>query len=643
MINGHSSLRGFANCRLDVGKKLLWADDRPVQLPLKAVELLCVLVEGRGEVITKEEIWHGVWNDAFVEETNLTHNIYLLRKALKELGFNELIETVPRRGYRFSGDVHEIPDDEIVVQRHELTTTTIEFEETSEATPSVSVISVSQKRTSYFWPAFAVLAAGVVIVSALGAIWVYRASASQSHFSTIHTLAVLPFREIASNNAPGDHRGLAIADSLITRLSNIKSIVVRPTSAIASFENTDIDSLQLGKNLQVDGVLEGTVFRTERTIRVTMRLLQVSDTRTIWSGEFEKPAGDEFSVEKEICLKTVDALSLDLNAAEQGAVSKQSTTNADAYDLYLKGRYEWNRRNWQGSIDAEHLFRSAVEKDPNFALAYVGLADQLAMGVDSYEATLSVNKAISLDPNLGEAHATLGFIKMFHEWNWKEAESELKKAIELNPGYANAHHWYGILLEIEDKNDDALVELNRALEINPLSYNYLADLGQAYYFTKQYDKAKEYCDKALAIYPEFNFAHVYLSDIYRQTGDYDRALEESIESERQSTLLLNGTDEDKARREKDYRERVQNYKRLGFQRYIEDKARSGPQSSLSCWLSAEAHIFAGNKHAALTDLEECYGTRPLFGLPFVKQEPMFDSLHDEPRFHELLRKMNLPD
>jgi len=197
MKNGNSSLRGFGSCRLDLKLKLLWSDDRPVQLPLKAAELLCVLVEGRGRVLTKEEIWSSVWNDAFVEETNLSHNIYLLRKALKGVGQAGVIENVPRRGYRFSGEVYEIPDDEFVLQRHALTTTTIEFEEGHDT--GANVPEATPPRMSYRRLTSVLLAIGFAVLSISGAIWIYRASASQPSAPSIRSLAVLPFKEIEPN------------------------------------------------------------------------------------------------------------------------------------------------------------------------------------------------------------------------------------------------------------------------------------------------------------------------------------------------------------------------------------------------------------------------------------------------------------
>jgi DNA-binding winged helix-turn-helix (wHTH) protein/TolB-like protein/Tfp pilus assembly protein PilF len=644
MDNGHSSLREFGRCRLDLKKKLLWANDRPVQLPLKAVELLCVLVEGRGEVLTKEEIWRSVWNDSFVEETNLPHNIYLLRKVLKDLDLSGLIETVPRRGYRFAGEVHEIPEEEIILHRHELTRTTIEFLEAreNEAVGTTKTItlrsffnSVSNVRRGLLIALF-----GLVLLLAGIGIWRYGAPTSGS--ASIHSIAVLPFRNISAS--ANDHHGLGLADTLITRLGRIKSLRVRPTSAIATFENSDIDSLQLGRKLQVDAILEGSIYRTDRAVRVTMRLVSIGDGNTIWSGDFEKRGVDTVGVDNEICLRAVDALSLDLSAAERDLLTRRFTADAEAYELYRNGRFEWNKRTWQGMINAEQFFRNAIEKDPDFALAYAGLADGLATTADPGLAIMNAQKAISLDPKLGEPHATLGFIRMFHEWNWNEAESEFKQAIELSPGYATAHHWYAILLEIKGRKAEAEVEFRRALDINPLSYNVLADLGEYNYFEHQYEKAAEYCDRALTLYPDFSFAHSHLFDIDVQLGKYDEAIEHKLLAEKINLSFDTLTDEMKGKRDEALRKELEKYRSLGFQNFLADRsARTDPKNPRSFWEAGRIKTHLGDKQAALDDLENCYRLRGTFVMPFVNVDPIFEPLKTEPRFRGLIKKMNLSD
>ncbi|MEP6923107.1 MAG: FlgO family outer membrane protein [Pyrinomonadaceae bacterium] len=641
-------LREFGNCRLDLEKKVLWHEQALVQLPLKAVELLCVLVESNGEIVTKEEIWRRVWQNSFVEETNLTHNIYLLRKTLKDLGAGDLIQNVPRRGYRFTGKLREIPDYPIVIERHSLSRTLIEIEEGNDKTNAaeekkLALQNISSATTSprHLSSISALIIASALLVALAGslAIWRSQTAAAKTSAAEIKSIAVLPFKAINSNPET-EHLGLSLADVLITRLSNVKQLNVRPTSAVSAFENQETDSLNIGQKLNVDAVLEGTIYRTEKQVRVTMRLLKVGENKPLWAGQFEKSWQDELKLENEIALQVTDALVLNLSSDEKNALGKRYTENADAYQLYLKGRYEWNKRSWEGMIEAERLFRNAIEKDPNFALAYVGLADRLATEADATEANQVIEKALELDPNLAEAHATQGFIKMFHEWNWPEAESSFKKSIKLNSGYATAHHWYATLLEIEGRNDEAKAELQRALEINPASYNFLADLGQIYYFSHDYDKAKEYCQKSLEIYPDFVFAHEYFFDIYLQTGEFDQAVEENLKLAKINATFANQTADQKERMEKSFAGMKEKYRKGGIRGFFAPAVETADLNPNVFYGNAKIYAFSGEKEKALDSLEKAFQGRA-FALPFVKAEPVFDNLRAESRYQEILGKMNL--
>ncbi len=436
-----------------------------------------------------------------------------------------MIQTVPRRGYRFAGEVRKVENcnGEIIIERHALTQTLIEdvSDEAESETQSREETKTKRKflinSPSRFHP-FTLSIIAVLLVALLGGFAFWRSNRTNTgNVSGIKSIAVLPFKTIDSNKENSYH-GLGLTDILITRLSNIKEINVRPTSAVTAYENQEIDLQQIGEKLNVDAVLEGTIYRTADKVRVTARLIKTSDNAPIWAAQFEKPLQDELRLQDEIALQVVDALALNLSGNEKNALTKRYTESADAHQLYVKGRYEWNKRNFAGMVEAERLFRNAIEKDPNFTLAYVGLADRIATNADAAESWTLIAKALELDPNLAEAYATNGFLLTFHEWNWQDAEVHFKKSIELNPGYATAHHWYATLLAIQGRTDEAKSEMRRALEINPMSYNFLADLGQLHYFAREYDKAEEYCRKALEIYPDFQFAHQYLFDIYLLTG-----------------------------------------------------------------------------------------------------------------------------
>jgi len=630
MNNGHSSLREFGRCRLDVEKKVLWANGETVQLPLKAVELLCLLVDNHGAVVTKEEIWHAVWNDSFVEETNLTHNIYVLRKALKDLGEDSLIKTIPRRGYRFTGDVRDIPVDDVIIERHALTRTTIEVEESPSTTAHT-------KRRSTTLP---LVAGAAVVIAIVAVVWIFERPGSASR-PPIKSLAVLPLRNVNAAQ-PEDHSGLGMADSLITRLGSIKSLNVRPTSSIAQLENAGGDSLELGRKLQVDSILEGTMYRLGDRVRVNMRLLRVANGETIWSGEFDRIAGDEFAIEKEISLKAADALALNLTSAEQSALAQDHTRNADAYELYLKGRYAWSKRSWQGMNEAEKYFRAAIEKDPDFALAYVGLADRIVMETNADEANGLIGHALELDPNLAEAYATRGFYETFHRWQWAEAESDLQNSIRLKPNYGTAHQWLAILFEIEGRNDEALAEMEKAVATDPTSPNFLADLGQTHYFRREYDKAREYCRKALEIDPEFHFAHDYLMNISLVVDDLNTAVDEWKVSAVAAQIFPNISEQQRREITDRYTALEARYRagtRAEFLHHMVSKSGTSG-SSAAAFGDGRLNALLGDRTTALDQLEKAVDGNA-FGVVFVKADPFFDSLHREPRYQAILKRMNL--
>jgi len=634
----------FGEFRLDTEKHRILRDGEIVAVTPKAVETLAVLIQQRGRLVERDDLLNSVWRDVAVEDGNLTVTISMLRKALGEKGNEQrFIETVPRLGYKFVAPVREVIEEVpvLVVQKRTLAKLTID-EETAvrkDARPFIAQVLPSSRHR------LAVLAATTAVVAlAIGIFFFLRGGKWNSTTSSpIKSLAVLPFKTINSDKESA-HEGLGIADILITRLSNIKAITVRPTSSVVALESSNEDSISIANQLRVDAVLEGTIYRTGDKVRVTGRLLKVADQSVIWSGQFERTTKDELQLQNEIASQVVDVLALNLNSNEKTILTKRYTENADAYQLYLKGRYEWNRRNYEGLSESQRLFRNAIEKDPGFALAYVGLADSLIFSDDRIEVSEALEKALALDPNLAEGYATQGFNLTIHYWQWKEAEGSFRKSIELNSGYATAHHWYAILLGIEGRNAEAKAEMQRALEIDPLSYNFLADLGQIYFFNHEYDKAREYCNKALAIYPNFSYAHGYLYNIYLQTGNFEAAIDEKWKQQ-----FLEIKDDQPANAEAamsaSIAEEKEKLRRFGMNKLVEQviaRAKKDlayrDRSAAYGWALQLA--FVGEKEKALDNLERAFENRA-FMMAWVKADPAFDSLRSEPRYQAIISKMGL--
>jgi DNA-binding winged helix-turn-helix (wHTH) protein/TolB-like protein len=651
MRSADKHLYEFGPFRLDPQRHRLSRAGDPISLPPKAVEALTVLVRNPGRMMERDEIIRAVWADAFVEDANLTVAISQLRKALSRNDVaGEYIQTVPRVGYKFVADVREIyePLVPLIVEKHTVSRTIIEEEETADPEP-VSVTNVQPVATTRVATAQSRLSGTKVRIASAGAaaallvaasVLLYRGNKARV-LSTpqVRSIAVLPFR-FAGGAGTDNHAGLGVADILITRLTNIRQLTVRPTSAVLAYEDPGSDSISAGRQLGVDAVLEGSVYEHDGRVRVTALLVRVRDKATLWSDRFEEKAQEEWNLQDDIALHLVSALSISLSSLEKDALTKQYTRNPEAYQLYLKGRYQWNLRNAAGMEEAEKMFRKAIDIDPQFALAYAGLADRLATTNRSGEAWQAASRAMELDPTLAEAHATWGFVQLFHSWEWKGAEESFRKSIDLNPGYATAHHWYAILLGIEGRNAEAKAEMQRALDINPVSYNFLADMGQLYYFEHQYDKAEDYCRQSLAIYPQFIFAHQHLASIYLQTGQYDKSIDEESKVVESDSIPENPSEDQRRYVQKYVDSFREKYLKGGIRAYEEEYARrDGPTSDIN-YARAKALAFLGEKEKALDNLERAYQSR-VFLLAFVKADPVFDKLRDEPRFHEILKGMKL--
>ncbi len=628
----------FGDFSLDPFKNRLHRGGELIPLSPRVAKTLCALVERHGQLVERDELMDLVWHDVAVEDGNLTVTVSVLRKILGEdAATAKFIETVPRVGYRFVADVREVSDDvgTLVVEKQTLGRVVINEYLTPHGLRSIPpyLFSTSTRMLATVGVAVAVITIGSFA-------YFSRSGPTTARVTGVRSIAVLPFKTLDEKDKDSP-RGLALTDILITRLSNIKEINVRPTSAVASLEYQSESSASLGRKLQVDAVLEGSIFRSGDNVRITTRLIRVSDLAPIWAGQFEKTTVDELQLQNEIALQVVDALALHLSDDEKRGLTKHYTDKGEAYQLYVRGRYEWNKRNVAGLFEAERLFRNAIEKDPNFALAYVGFADRKAMGAEAGEAFTAINKALELDPDLAEAYATSGFLNTFHRWNWTEAEQSFRKSIELNPGYATAHHWYAILLAILGRNDEAKTEMRRALEIDPTSHNFLADLGQTHYFAREYDKAEEYCLKALEMYPDFVSAYGHLTQVYLQNGQYEKAVESKLRHLRVFDGYDGQSDNVGERWSKEYARQRAVYAQGGIRRFLENGLVSKGRNANIFYAKAMTYAFLGEKDKALDNLEKAYEGLA-FLLVFVKADPAFDNLRAEPRYQAILQKMNLP-
>ena len=455
------------------------------------------------------------------------------------------------------------------------------------------------------------------------------------------SLAVLPFANL-SGNPENAYFAAGIQDEIITRLAKIAQLKVVSCLSTQRFKSSPDDLPAIAKQLGVANILQGSVQRSAHEVRVNVQLVKAETDTHLWADTFDRQLTDVFQIESDIAKTIAEKLQTKLTGSEERAISVKPTADLEAHELYLKGRYLWNRRTAESLKKALNYFQQAADKDPNYALAYAGIADTCALfpvyGAGAPQeylprAKAAAMKAVELDDSLAEAHASLGLVLVC---SFKPAQSakEFERAIQLNPNYATAHHWYARLtLLMTGEFDRAMAEAKRADELDPVSPIIHVDLGMVHLMSKRYDKAIEQYHDTLEMNPEFYFAHRYLGlalelkgDISEAIAEYKRALELNDDP---SGLGFIGHAEATAGRQKEAREILAQLTEAAKRRYVQPYA------------FAVIHLALGERDQALDWLEEA-ARGDQSGLPsinFIKIDPYLDPLRGDPRFEALVEKV----
>jgi DNA-binding winged helix-turn-helix (wHTH) protein/TolB-like protein len=587
----------FGPFRLDTSRRRLLRAGEVVPLTPKAFDTLLALVEQSGRVVGKDDLMERVWPGVAVEENNLTQNVSALRKALGERREQpQYIATVPGLGYRFIAAVSESrpvdadPAHDEGDPAHAATgasaagenadaaagktqtgrngfeaaavgpqgpETTASAEAASATAANAEAASANAGASNAVGAARAggassagvaararrgrsALAVAVIVALALAAGVYYllarraRRPEAVAAGTQVRSIAVLPFKSLGADE-PDQYLGLGMADALITKLSSIHQINVRPTGSIIRYAGATQDPSAAGRELGVDTVLDGRVQKSGERIRVTVQLVRVLDGAPLWGDTFDEMYTDIFTVEDRISEQVARALIPTLTGEQRQQLAKHYTEDTAAYQSYIKGRYYWNKRAADDLRKSVSYFEDAIIEDPNYALAYAGLADaystlgvldDLAPNEIMPKARSAALKALELDDGLAEAHASLGYVKHRYEWDWVGAEREFRRAIELKPGYATAHQWFGWYLVCLGKTDEAVSEFRRAQDLDPLSLYTNLTMGAPYFFSRQYEQAAEQYRKVIELNPDFWLAHFWLSRAYEREGRYDESLAE---------------------------------------------------------------------------------------------------------------------
>lgn len=612
----------FGEFRLDAGSRLLMRGGEVVPLKQKAIDTLVVLIEGRGEVLEKDALMQRLWPDTFVDEANLTQNIYVLRKLLGA----DWIETIPRRGYRFAGEVRESGEaaSELIIRESTRARMVIQEE-----------VSVAPK-SRFLLKRVAVAAAVIAALAIASRLWTDRAARQP-----VASIAVLPFHSLNSGDA-GDALGLGMADTLITKLSATGGIVVRPTDAVLKYAGSRRDSRNAGRELGVASVLDGSIQRQDDRLRVTVRLVRTNDGTPLWAAQFDERVADVFAMQDSIARKVTDALSLHLSEGQRSRLLRRGTSNAEAYQLYLVGRYFWNKRTEEGLKKSIGFFDRAIAADPSYALAHAGLADAYVQ-LPGYSPTASMEvypkakaaaaRAVELDPSLAEAHTAAAGVLSYFEWNWRAAEAEYRTAIALDPGNAAAHQRLGVQLAAERRPAEALRELRRAQEIDPLSLINNALVGFAWFENRHYDAAIAELRKVVDMDAGFPPAHEFLAHVYEAKGLPADAFFEYV---RWRELSGDPPQRIAAFRAAYASSGLPGFDRTRLQFLLQDAAHTRVQPTEVAMLYARL----GEKEQALAWLERAVEQHEGEVL-WINALPDFDTIRADARFAGLVKRVNL--
>jgi TolB-like protein/DNA-binding winged helix-turn-helix (wHTH) protein/Flp pilus assembly protein TadD len=652
----------FGPFRVDALRRVLLREGNPVRLPAKAFEILVVLLEGKGRLIEKDELLRRVWPDAVVEENNLTVNMSALRRALAESpSEHRYVVTVPGRGYQFVADV-----------RHHDARQARESEE--ESLPNQVAIGSARSSAKPLLPSgtepvprdggashtqtpssrehigsefkrhqrgvllvVAALFATTIIVSYL-AYSRYRARGSKAGIASI---AVLPFAN-QTGDPNAEYLSDGISESLINSLSQVPGVKVIARSSAFKYKGKEADLQEVANALGVEAILTGRLTQRGENLSISVELVNASDKSQMWGEQYERKMSDLLEIQREIAREITEKLKLKVSGDENGP-AKHYTESNEAYQLYLKGRFFWNKRTAEALRKSVEYFNQAIDKDPHFALAYAGLADcyvvpanQLPPREAMPKAKAAALRALELDETLAEAHASLGRVLAAYDWDWAGAEKEYKRAIELNPRYAIAHQWYGGYLSVMGRKDEAIAERKLAQELEPLSLIINFELGLAFYYNRDYDQAIEQFKKTLELDQNFPAAHNFLPATYEQKGMYSEAI-----AEFKKAIALTGGSEWSIPKAGLGHVYAVSGKKSEARTLLYELKQHPAHEYMPATSVALIYAGLGEKDQAFAWLDKAFEQRA-FQLQWIKLDPRWDSLRSDPRFEVLTGRIGVP-
>ena len=624
----------FGVFEVDVRNGELTKQGKRLSLQEQPFQLLVMLLERRGELVTREEVRLRLWPQTIVDfDHGLNKAISKIRDVLGDSAENpRFIETVSRRGYRFLADVAVVRAGQPETVIGNLAAPT------DPPVPSAGEVPKSPYSPSHitWWKLFG---SGLALTLAIYFGWALYSSRNPS--PAIRSLAVLPLANF-SNDASQEYFADGMTEELITDLGQISALRVISRTSVMPYKGVRKSLPQIARDLNVQAVVEGSVFRSGDRVRISVQLIRVPADEHLWAQSYEGDLRDALSLQNQVAQAIADQIRVTLSHQERVALKTSKPVNAKAYDSYLKGRYYWNMRTAEGLNQAIDFFKLSIAADPSDARAYSGLADSYALSGDWLygllapaeafpQAKAAAEEALALDDSLAEAHTSLAFVLDLYYWDWDAAEKQYKLAISLNPGYANAHHWYAWHLFVVGRQAEALFEMKRAASLDPLSPINRADLAEALCVAHLFDESIQQSERTLALDPSFGVGHLQLGKALVQKDQYEAAI-----AEFQKAIELSGhlaaVDANLADA---YALSGRKSEAMAIARDLEARSHLNPSADANV---AMIYVGLGDWEQAMTWLNRAYDAR--FN-PSILLRPSFDALRSNAQFQDLQRRIGL--
>jgi TolB-like protein/DNA-binding winged helix-turn-helix (wHTH) protein/Tfp pilus assembly protein PilF len=664
------SIRFGEDFALDLRPRRLRRGSHVLKLERIPLEILVLLLEHRGEIVSRDEIVARIWgSDVFLDTDNSIRGaIRKVRQALKDDPETpRFIQTVTGRGYRFIAPIispekertTEPPKPEASVvstgkqsfvsepdtwsQGGSLGLMDQEQERTAGQVPGTETARGQLHRRARKWLFVGLASLAVVSILSLLAFWGWRRSRVPAVFQRKTVLAVLPFDNL-SRDPDQEFFSEGLTEEMIAQVGKLNRdrLKVVARSSVAKYKGSTLTAREIGNELNADYLVQGSIRRSSGRIRITVQLIKARDQIDVWTESYDRELKDVLAVQDSVVRSIASEIHIALTEEQEERLATPRQISPEAYEAYLKGRYYWNKRTGESMQKAEQYFEQAIDRDPSYAAAYSGLAD-CNSGLTWHgfkspaealpKAYAAARKALEINPESAEAHASLG-LAMTHRWDWTGAEAEFRRALQLDPQYANAHHWYGDYLSIRGRHGEALAEAKHALELDPLNLMISTWLGLRYYMARDYSHAIDQNRNSVELDPNFAAAHLLLGDDYRGAGLHSEAVNELKKAASLSgdsplytaqvavALAVEGRSGDALRI-------AHELEAISTKRYV------------SPYGLAQIYAASNKKEDAFKWLQAAYEDHAVW-MGYLAVDPIFDRYRSDERFKDLLRSVGLP-